>query len=143
MPKEFNENGVQFLYPDNWTLDKHPSDDGLDTALTLETPSGALWTLNVEQGLRNLDDLANSVRQTLCDEYDEVEYENHEGKWGELDASGYELHFYVMELVVKAVIECLHFDGRTYLVMMQAETRDFDELAPVFQALSASLVRPD
>lgn len=140
MPKEFSENGVQFLYPDNWRLDKHPSAEGLDAALTLEAPSGAMWTLNVEGGLRSLEDLADSVRQTLCEEYEDVEYEPHTGCWGELETSGYELHFYVMELVVKAVIECLHFDGRTYMVMTQAEIRDYDELAPIFQALATSLV---
>ena len=140
MPKEFDEAGVQFLYPENWRMERHPPTDGLACAVTLEAPSGALWTLNVEEGLRDTRELADSVKDALHDEYDEVETEAYRGKWGELDVEGYELHFYVIELVAKAVIEVLQFQNRTYMVMTQAEVRDYEELAPVFQALCTSLV---
>ena len=140
MPKEFNENGVRFLYPENWRLEKHPALDGLVCALTLEAPSGALWTLNVEEGLRDTVEVAESVRKTLCEEYDETEAEPYQGKWGDLESQGFELHFYVIEMVARALIECVQFKNRTYLVMTQAEVRDYDELAPVFEALCASLV---
>lgn len=144
MTAQFQRNGVSFLYPENWRIEEHPPSDGLLAAVTLEAPSGAIWTLNVEPRLRDCDELADEILDTMRGEYDELEAEAYRGEIltpaGAIETRGYELHFYYVEMVAKAIIQCFHHNGRTYMVMTQAEARDHDELDPIFSALAVSLV---
>ena len=139
MPAEFQRDGIQFLYPENWKLDLQIPSENIVCALSLEAPSGAIWSVNVEQGLRDRQELVAKILETLRDEYDEVEAEPYTGRIGDYETVGYEMYFYCIELVVKSVVQCYHTKDRTFLVMTQAESRDHDELDPVFGALAASL----
>lgn len=139
MPAEFERDGIQFLYPENWRLDLQAPSEGIICAVSLEAPSGAIWSVNVEEGLRDREELASKILQTMRDEYEEVEAEPYQGQLGEYRTVGYEMHFYCIELIVKSVVQCYHTDDRTFLVMTQAESRDHDELDPIFHALGASL----
>ena len=139
MPAEFQRDGVHFLYPENWRLDLQAPSEGVICAVSLEAPSGAIWSVNVEQGLRDRKELADKIVQTMRDEYEEFEAEPYTGQLGDYETVGYEMYFYCVEMIVKSVVQCYHAHERTFMVMTQAESRDHDELDLIFNALGASL----
>ena len=136
----YERDGVRFLYPENWTVDDQSQAQGLLCAVSLEAPSGAIWTLNIEQGHRDCEQLAGEVRRAMSEEYEDLESEPWQGAVAGTQAVGYEMHFYCMDMVVKALVQCFHWDDRTVMLMTQAEARDHDELAPVFAAIATSLL---
>lgn len=141
MTAKFDRDGVRFMYPENWRLDDEPQGEGLVCALSLEAPSGALWTLNVEQGHRDLRQLAAEVVKAMSQEYEELESEPRETPLpGGHSAVGFEMHFYCMDMVAKAVVQCCHWGERTVMLMTQAEAREHDQLAPIFEAITTSLL---
>jgi len=138
MTAEFNEMGVRFLYPENWEVSSETS-GGWPLSVSVHSPTGAFWSVNIDT--RDCAQLADEALQAMRREYDEVELDSLEYQLDDLRISGYELHFYCLDLLIVSHVLAVPGDEVSMVVLYQAEYRDFLKLKPVFDAISLSLLR--
>lgn len=137
MPAIFKKYGLEFQYPENWTVE---SDDGLE-AVTLFSPEGAMWSAAVHAPTTELMKLCDAALDAMTQEYAAVESEKARETLGGVKLVGYDLNFFYADLTNTAVIRAYHTPAANYLIMWQAEDRDFARLEQVFQAIAVSLLK--
>lgn len=141
MPVTYAKLGIRFEYPENWTLDEEEARDSRNAA-TVYAPSGAFWSVNLQPS----DDgeplaLADSVVETLKQEYPDFDEEPVRETLEGWELIGYEANFYCLDLTNTAQIRAVQSPYGTFVILTQAEDREFERLAPVFQAMTISLLR--
>lgn len=140
MPCEFKGMGISFLYPDNWDLDEEET-DGRHGSVTIYSPSGAFVSIGVHPRIIKPMDLAKGAVDGILEEYSEVDVEEAQQTISERELVGYDLNFFCMDLTSTATVRCLRTQEATYSVFCQAEDNEFERLARVFEAITASLLR--
>jgi hypothetical protein len=138
MPATFSRFGVEFQYPENWTLDM--SEAGLD-AVTLYSPGGGMWSVAVHPPTSDLKKLCDAALSAMEQEYAAVESEPVGEELAGYRLAGYDLNFFYVDLTSTAAIRAYHTPSANYLMMWQAEDRDFAALEQVFQAITLSLLQ--
>ncbi len=140
MPALYDRHGVRFQYPENWSLCEEST--RWPREITLESPTGALWALHVyfppDSPARLLDDALAAMQR----EYQGVESTSvTEQLHASTSAAGYDLCFFYLDLIVECHLRAFTYRDKTFLILMQAEEREFQQLHPVFQAMTTSLIR--
>jgi hypothetical protein len=137
MPAVFDRLGVHFQYPENWTLEAADEADGEE--ITVYSPDGAFWSLTIhERG--DPKELMDLVVDAMREEYDELDSEAVDESFAGQELTGYDLNFYCLDLTNTAQIRAFSRGAKTYLLVWQAEDRDFDHVCPVFRAITTSLI---
>ena len=132
--------GVQFMYPENWEImDEDPTSEPRSLAAHNET--GAFWSVTIYGTAVDDDEIADAALEALREEYEDLEVEPVAEDIGDFLASGYDVHFYVQQLVAAARIRTLRQGDQTLLLLCQAEDREFERLADVFHAMTLSLLQ--
>ena len=139
MPSEFKGLGISFLYPENWTLDEERTARGRG-AVTIYSPGGAFLSISVYPRGSDPIALAKQAVEGVQEEYAEVDVEEAQETVSGRDLVGFDLNFFCMDLTTTAKVRCLRGRRATYVVFCQAEDRDFERLANVFQAITVSLL---
>ncbi len=134
--------GVRFVYPENWQL-THEQRSHMPYELSLQTPGGGFWSLDVYDELADPAKLASETLSLMQHEYEDLEFEPLDTALGDFRAVGYELNFYCLDLVVTARVLGIRFGHLTLLVLYQADSQEFDKLEQVFEAVTLGLVRAD
>ena len=132
MPEKYTGLGFSLLYPETWKLDE----DDEAKSLTLETPTGAFLTVTASE---NLEADFQRAKTTMEAEYDEVEHETSELKLAEQQLSGIIQRFVFLDLIITAHLLKLDTEDSKYLVQIQGEDREIEQLLPVFNAILTSL----
>lgn len=137
MTARYNEDGIQFVYPETWAVVKEePMGDELRT-VAVHSPDGAFWSTT--QGNVPVEQLVSQVAEAIAKEYEDVEVSPVDRRVGEFELKGIELHFYCLDFLVIAQVVCCVGDERSRVMLMQAESREFDQMLPVFDAITLSL----
>ena len=136
----FEKQGVQFKYPDNWELTEDTSTPESLT-VTLQSPGSAFWVLRIVALDTSPDRVVAEVLKSMQQEYDEVEAALVQERLHNVDAVGYDMQFYCLDLLVNSHVRSFIVDDRTYLLLFQAEDREFEEVQPIFMAMITSLLR--
>lgn len=141
MPAVFEKLGVRFEYPDSWKIDEEEARESGDT-ITVYSPGGAFWTLNIvsEPGVDHEELTAASV-EAMRDEYDELDASPVTEMLDGVELTGYDMNFYCLDLTNTARVRAVERQQTTYVILCQAEDREFDVVSPVFDAMTASLLR--
>ncbi|MFK7735705.1 MAG: hypothetical protein AB8B50_06750 [Pirellulaceae bacterium] len=137
MPKQYDNFGVQMLFPDNWKVDEESE----SASVSFESPEGAFLTIT------RLDDYepGNAVRQVkeaMHDEYDEIEETAVVKRVGENELHGWHQSWVYLDLIVTAYVLEAETEQGQFLVQYQAEDRDFSRLETVFDAMLTCLFQP-
>lgn len=140
MSATYENFGVSFLYPENWQLADESADEAGPQTVSVYSPTGAFWSLHVYQAA-DPQELADQVKLTMEGEYEGLESHEAEEEIGEATLIGYDMDFYCLDFVISAQVRSLRVGSRTYVLFCQAETRDFERLLPVFQAMAYSLLK--
>lgn len=139
MPVTYQNHGVQFLYPETWTLtDEHGGD--WPRSVALETPNSGFFTLQIHRG-STPGELAEQALQALREEYPTVEADSALERVEGQELTGFDLHFYYLDFVIAARVRAVRHGTETLVWLFQAEDREFDELEPVVLAIETSLLR--
>lgn len=134
--------GVSFMYPENWQLaDESSPHDAGPKSISVQSPSGAFWSLQVCEPPVDPQSLADQFKLTMESEYEGLESRAVSEEVAEAALIGYDMDFYCLDFVISAQVRAARVGKRVYVVSCQAETREFDELAPVFKAMTISLLR--
>jgi hypothetical protein len=138
MTKVYDKLGLHFQYPDNWTLDDEGASEPGDS-VAVYSPGGAFWLVTQHEGPEP-GDLADEALRAMEEEYEDLESEPVE-EWIEgHQAVGYDLNFWYLDLTSTSWIRCVATEHGTFVVLCQSEDREFDDVAPVFQAITSSLL---
>jgi hypothetical protein len=134
---------LRFAYPENWVVEEDADTDA-ELAVTASSPQTAFWTVMVYDEIRDLTELVDAVASTLESEYPQLERD-----LAEIDADarfpdppgayGYDLSFAYLDLMNSALLRAFHHQGKTYLVLAQAEDHELEQAERVFRAMTMSL----
>lgn len=134
----YDKLGIQFQYPENWTLDEDEALEG-EQSVSVYSPGGAFWSVMVRPPSQAPEELVEAVLRTMKQEYDELDAEAVEESIGELHWVGCDLNFYCLDLTNTAAVRGVRTPRSTLLVLWQATDRELDEVEAVFQAMTRSL----
>jgi hypothetical protein len=138
MTAKYEHSGIRFLYPENWEIAEDQTNKETRSVL-VQAPSGAFWSVDLCIQALNPRGLAEQVLETMEREYSDLEAEEVTDQIGGQDASGYDMQFYCMDLVVTARVRTVCTNAGTLVLLCQAEDREFQRLEPVFRAMSESV----
>ncbi len=139
MPREFSKYGIRFAYPDNWILDEQPVDSGNTVAVA--SPNGGFWWLSIYPAAIEVEDVAKSVLDGLTEEYDNADVDPAVEVIADQQTVGYDIDFVCLDLINTAQIRGFQNEIATFVMLWQAEDREFREIAPIFRAITTSLVQ--
>ncbi len=137
---KFDRLGIRFQYPENWTLETDEA-AGERATVTAYSPGGGFWSVVRHPPESDPAELAASVLAAMRAEYDELDSEAAGEEVASVELTGYDLNFYCLDLTNTAIVRVAQTAEATYLVVYQAEDRDFDKLQQVFRAMTVSLLQ--
>ncbi len=140
MPTLFDKLGIQFLYPENWTLDEGEAMAG-ERAVTVYSPEGAFWSVMLHPPAIDPRQLVLEVMAAMKEEFTDFEAEPAGETIEGVELSGYDMNFYCLDLTNTALVRGFRTPEATCIILYQAEDREFATIEPVFRAMTVSLLR--
>lgn len=141
MTATFHKAGIHFQYPENWEIIDENLLDAPRT-VSLQCPGGGFWALMVYEPEADPEALLNETLSQMQAVYEELESSDLTEKFEDIEATGYEMYFYCFDLLVCARAMVIQDVGdQMFLMIWQAEDRDFTKYEPVFRAITISLLR--
>ncbi|MGN0910140.1 MAG: hypothetical protein ACI4NV_01825 [Thermoguttaceae bacterium] len=142
--KEYDDLGVRFIYPNNWTVETQTWDKGT-YGITADSPDGSFWALAIYPKGVDLDEAAKKILNDLHAEYDEMETEEIERYVADNVLSGYEINFFYLDLTSTAQALKFEDEERGYVIFWQtcdrlALTGEEMSRVDVFEAMTHTLV---
>ncbi len=134
MPATFESFGIKFLYPDNWKEIQRAEDEGSD-GVTLELPTGGFFSIEKELEGQLVNEIIKEVADSIAEDYDEIEREEVSLSGAMPNETTIDFRFYYLDLLIVSRLIILESEGRTLVLQLQAESRDFDENELVFAAI--------
>jgi hypothetical protein len=114
----YEDHGVRFDYPPEWTVEV--TGDGPLTNINLEHPAGiAFLIVTTDVSCPDPGEVADTVLETLREEYSELEDDPFEEVVNERLVSGYDVQFFTLDLSNTARIRCFRTLNRTILIYGQ------------------------
>jgi hypothetical protein len=135
----FDRFGLAFDYPDNWSVDTDDS-EGRYATVTVYAPGGGFWSVSGHAPGGDPRDLSATVVGQMRKEYQDLDAEEAADEVAGRDLPGFDMNFYCLDLTNTAQVRTLTTPGGVYLIFCQAEDREWDEIAPVFKAMTTSFV---
>ena len=139
MPRTYQQNGIQLLYPENWeVVDEQPQAD--PPSVTLQSPGTGYWNLTIYPDSHDPEELVQKTVAAMREEYAALESEPITCSFGQQLAAGFHMEFYCLDFIINARALALRTASQTLLFIFQAEDNEFNELEPIFAALTISVL---
>ncbi len=139
MPAVYEDRGIRFLYPENWSV-MDVENDGWPRSVTIQSEQTSFWALHIYPAYQEVDPLVNEVIDSIREVYEDLEILPATEKFGACETAGVDICFFYLDLLVEAKIRYLHTPAFTLVWHYQAESREFETMEPVFQAMATSLL---
>jgi hypothetical protein len=139
MPAVYQNLGVRFLYPENWAIQEEEPDEWPRT-VTLQSEQTSFWSLYLYPPGHDARAAVTDVINTIRELYADLEVLPAKETIGDIDTKGVDIAFFYLDLLVEAKIRCVQTPSALVLWHAQAESREFDQMNLVFQALATSLL---
>ena len=141
MVATYDRHEIRFVYPENWELSEEYQ--SADThCVTLQSPGSGFWMLQALRTSKSLELLAAEALRSVKQEFGDVEVVRVEEELEGTPAVGYDLLFYCLDFIVDSKVRSFSVEGRSYVLLWQAEDKEFDAISPVFAAITAELAQP-
>jgi hypothetical protein len=140
MPAIFENFGVRFLYPENWSI-TDVEDDGWPCSVTVQSEETGFWSLHVYPPQHEVKAVVKELVEAIQAEFGEVEVLPANETFGDTPTAGFDLAFFYLDLLVEAKIRYLRTPSGMLIWLYQAESREFEKMEPVFQAMAVSLLQ--
>jgi hypothetical protein len=140
MPATFDHFGIRFEYPDNWAVERSDDTDP-NQQVVVSSPHTAFWQLSKHPAGTELEPLFDEVLAALRGEYQEIEVEPDDEVIEGHDVGGFNVNFFYLDLTNTTWLRGIETRDANYLLVCQAEDREFDQVELVFRAMLASVLR--
>jgi hypothetical protein len=140
MPAVYENLGVRFLYPENWSITDENDEDWPRT-VTLQSPETGFWSLHVYPPAHEFKPIVKELVAAIQSEFSDIEVLPAKETFGETPTTGVDLAFFYLDLLVEAKIRCLRTPSATLVWLYQAESREFEAIEAVFQAIAVSMLQ--
>jgi hypothetical protein len=137
MNQSFHDDGISFVCPDGWSLEREPTDDGW--TVTLQSPGTAFAMVRLDKSMPAVQDVAAATLEALRADYPELEADTAIETIGGEMAVGHDVEFFSFDLSVTAWTRCFYGLAGTVLVLCQVSGADDVEYEPALRALCASI----
>jgi hypothetical protein len=140
VPASYHKLGINFQYPENWTLDEGEALEGA-RSVSVYSPGGAFWSVMVHPRSQAPQELVDTALATMKEVYDELDAEAVEETIGEVELVGCDINFYCLDLTNTAAVRSGRTPHATLVILWQADDRELNEVEAVFQAITRSLLQ--
>ena len=140
MTGTYHRSGIQFQYPENWTL----ADDSLEAfprTISVQAPSGAFWSVDIHPFSVDPKELLTLAVDAMRGEYQDLEVSPCDNDVAGNPSLGYDLFFCCLDFIVTCRLRAFRLGHATYMLTFQAEDREFEKLEPVFEAITHSFLQ--
>lgn len=143
MPAVCDRLDIRFEYPENWKLEEDSAETGQSESgqVIVSSPETAFWQLSKHPGEIELEDLFDEALSTLRSLYDEIEAEPVRETLEQVEIDGFNVNFYCLDFTNTCWLRAFRTPEACYLLLCQAEDREFRKTSPVFLAMLASVLR--
>ena len=140
MPAAFDQFGFCFEYPENWSVDQ--SDECEESEqVVISSPETAFWHLSRHAPDVELETLFDEVLAALRSEHHDIEVEPVRDSLEGVELEGFDVNFICLDLTNTCWLRACRTPTATFLLICQAEDREFERVSPVFLAMLASMLR--
>jgi hypothetical protein len=141
MPKQYDNLGITFQYPDNWELDEEQFDHETGfLSVSVFSPGGGFWSVIRHPITTEPTAAVQQAVDAIGEEYENIEIapatETVEG----VTLSGFDLGFIYLDLTNTCRVRGFRTSEATIVVFSQAEDREQVKNGVVFEAMTYSLV---
>ena len=140
MAATFDNLGLDFLYPENWTILEQSQGEMYSASVVLQSPGTACWTVHRYPSTCSQQQLMEELVAAMRREYPELEEELYLQQLGGQELKGVRLYFYYLDLLVSWCLMPITMEGQVFLFEFQAEDKEFEEMEAVFLAISTSVL---
>jgi hypothetical protein len=141
MAERFENNGISFLYPENWRLEREESDTGW--TVMLQSPDTAFFLLSLDEDGHDSEYIANTALEALREDYPDVEADECVDSLAGVPAVGHDIRFISLDLTNTCWTRSFYCADGTVLVMCQLNDLELEQHEPVLRAICASLKLED
>jgi hypothetical protein len=139
MTAVYDKFGVRFLYPENWQITDEEYGEW-PHSIAVQSPGSGFWSLHVYLSTVDPAEVAAEVLQTMQEEYSELEAMPVTERIGVADAVGYDMDFCCLDFIITSRTRSFRVGNWTFLMLCQAENREFEQLEDLFSAMTLSLL---
>lgn len=137
---KFARHGISFDYPAGWDVEVEHT-DGDRVAVTVYAPDGGFWSVSDQGADCDAAAVAAAAAAQMRAEYPNLDDEPATTTTATgVTLPGHDINFYCLDLTNTAQIRTLRTSATTYLLLCQAEDRDWEQCGPVFAAMTESFV---
>ena len=97
MPGVFEQMGVRFEYPDNWSIDQFEEEQGEEQVI-VSSPNTAFWHLSKQPAEVELEELFDEALAALRTEYQDMEVEPASEQIEDRRLEGFDVRFICLDL---------------------------------------------
>jgi hypothetical protein len=137
MVAQFEDGGIRFKYPENWTLEREDNENGW--TISLQSPETAFLMLSLREDMPTTDQLADSALAALREEYPELEADERIDSLAGQPAVGHDIRFFSLDLTNTCCTRSFYTAQGTILLLCQFNDLELEKNEPVLRAICASL----
>ena len=133
----FDDWGLSFDYPDDWTLDVQP--DAREPSVMLQTPGSGFVMVTVISDRPTPTHVLDTAQTAFEEEYADCEVELPDASLAGVEAEARDIDFTCHDLVTTARMRAAEVGGRTLFLLAQRPDIEADEADEAFAAMEASV----
>ncbi len=137
MAAQFHRDGIRFLYPENWEMDRQDNDAGW--TVSVQSPGTAFLLVSYDAGMPEADLMADTALEALRSEYPSLESDKAVESLAGQPAVGHDVQFFSLDLTNTGWLRSFYGGAGTVLVMWQANDLELERIGPVLRAICASI----
>jgi len=141
MPQTFEHAELKFLYPENWKIIEQQNDSAICQSVTLQNEGTILWSVYRYDGQMDTEELIGQAVRAIHAEYEQhEETTSYQINAGDEKLVGIRMFFNFLDFILCMTAVTIFKNDATYLFVVQAENREYDENEIIFGALATSLL---
>ena len=137
----FQGHGIRFEFPDGWEIAEEQNEGRI--ALTGSSEDTAFWMVTLLADRPSADDIIQTALESFHEEYDNCDAFETDDSICMLPTVGLNLEFPCQAFMSHALLRSCETDAFSIFVLAQVADFDADELRPVLDAISSSLMWDD
>jgi hypothetical protein len=137
MPARYHAHGVQFRYPEAWTLSEQREGDQI--SITVSSPDSAFWMVTLFPRRPDPNDVVAAALDAFHEEFDELEDYPSNVRLCKRSTVARDVDFVCLELLNSAGIRAFRAPAFTVLVLFQLTEAERDETGPILEKITRSL----